>query len=603
MRLLSVVLLRYRSISRLEFEAGPFTVLFGKNNAGKSNILECIYAALIPQGAREVRGDEGGIDLTEGALFVELDPEVRFDKCAAEAVTEPGCDHPRRLSFVGLPDRVGVCLGDPGECVVTEFPEELAGMPWDELHFDILREGPDLHLLMLDWEFARLSWIVAEAFPAITDARAAALPETTGVRNRTWGYGWLERIRDADGASYYRVHPSTIRLADQLSTLATDLLPDFIDGSIDVQIVDPAYWTDRSSRISLHYLRLGEDRGTNSPSDLGHGPARWIAAAVQIALHLMAEYPDLMTLRDAPAKGLSGHVLLADEPEAHLHASAVASIVRWCHRMVAHGFTVIGASHHEEFLRSAGDDLTLVHVTRDSPYDDTAARTLPSARSTRLLELAVDVGMHPASALSIRRAILFVEGPLDEAVLDEYAGIELDAAGVKIVPIHGTKNLEGIVAFELVADLGVRLGILTDATDAATMATRSGRKRSSEERKVLRVLNLAEEKGIPLPAAFGVPEDDLLFALPSDAIRDYLNGPFPGWKELVAECRHELGKGPSDSVDWKSFALERYGLPISTPTGVRDIVRALDLKRVSLPSIRVVIDQIVDWAKQPDAPT
>lgn len=49
--------------------------------------------------------------------------------------------------------------------------------------------------------------------------------------------------------------------------------------------------------------------------------------------------------------------------------------------------------------------------------------------------------MHPASALSIRGAILFIEGPLDEAVLDEYAEIELDAAGVKIIPIHGTKNL------------------------------------------------------------------------------------------------------------------------------------------------------------------
>jgi hypothetical protein len=108
---------------------------------------------------------------------------------------------------------------------------------------------------------------------------------------------------------------------------------------------------------------------------------------------------------------------------------------------------------------------------------------------------------------------------------------------------------------------------------------------------------MATEKGLPPPMMFGVPEDDLLFALPADAIRKYLHGPFPGWKELVAECREALGKGPSDSVDWKSYAREHYGLPITTAAGVRDIVRTLDLNNVPLPSIRGVIDEVVNWAK------
>lgn len=207
--------------------------------------------------------------------------------------------------------------------------------------------------------------------------------------------------------------------------------------------------------------------------------------------------------------------------------------------------------------------------------------------------------MHPATALSLHRAVLFVEGPLDDAVLAEYGGLELDAAGVKILPVHGTKNLEGLVAVELVTELGMRMGILTDATDVDTMGDRSNRKRSSEEKKVLRVLQIAAEKGLPAPKPFGVPEDDLLFALPADAIRDeYLNGgrPFPGWKELVRECRDSLGKGPSDSVNWKAFAHDEYKLPIDSPAGVRDVVRVLDLAGIPLPSIRGVLDQIVAWA-------
>lgn len=95
---------------------------------------------------------------------------------------------------------------------------------------------------------------------------------------------------------------------------------------------------------------------------------------------------------------------------------------------------------------------------------------------------------------------------------------------------------------------------------------------------------------------FGVREADLLHALPVDAIREYLKGPFPDWDDLVPECREILGKGPSDSVNWKLYAREHYGLPIDTAEGVRSVVRALDLQNVQLPSIQTVIDEIVTWA-------
>ena len=128
------------------------------------------------------------------------------------------------------------------------------------------------------------------------------------------------------------------------------------------------------------------------------------------------------------------------------------------------------------------------------------------------------------------------------------------------------------------------------------MQARSGNKRSSEERKILRVLQRAEEEGLPKPAVFGVPEADLLFALPPQAISTYINEPFPEWKELVDECRGSSGKGPSDSVNWKAYAFEKYGVPLTTPGGVRTLVRNLDLAQVPLPSITTVIDEIVKWA-------
>jgi hypothetical protein len=65
------------------------------------------------------------------------------------------------------------------------------------------------------------------------------------------------------------------------------------------------------------------------------------------------------------------------------------------------------------------------------------------------------------------------------------------------------------------------MGILTDHTNPATMGERSNK--------------LFKDKGLPPPTPFGIPEDDLLFALPPDAIRQYLKG-----QRTVRLCRLEV---------------------------------------------------------------
>lgn len=330
----------------------------------------------------------------------------------------------------------------------------------------------------------------------------------------------------------------------------------------------------------------------------GRGTLRWIGVATQLALRIMRGLPHAQSLQDAPLGAFSRHVLFFDEPEAHLHPSAVASIVRWCERLVSYGFNVVTATHHEEFLRASSKTTTLVHVTREADKWTTVTRTLPSSATPLLQDLAVEIGMHPAAVLSLHRAILFVEGPLDTAVLDEFAGPSLDAAGVTMIPIHGTRNLQGLIDSELTTRLGIKMGILTDATDPTTMGERSNNKRSSEEVKVSRLLKLFQDRGLPSPTVFGVIEDDLLFALPVEGIREHIvKGPFPEWKELVAECRQAAGRGASDSVNWKSFALDRYGLDITTGNAVRRVVHCPNFAGVPLPSIRTVVDQIIEWAR------
>lgn len=579
MRLHRLDLDGHRSVECLAFDAGPFTVLFGKNNAGKTNVLETLYGILAPQDNRVIRrthADRGSNPV--GAIHVELEPGLPFDDKVLAAVRSDLTG--ANSSWVAF-TRSELVAGRLEDYFYTD--PELA----DPDHVGAHSDHPGLHALFLNWRFVDLHEQV--------EATIAKLARTE--RQRTRGdWPWLETVRTTEERHAYRVPPATEARVDQLAALATDLLPDFVDGSINAHVTAPALW-GTMPKVLLEYGQRGLTQCADSVDVAGEGAARWIAAAVQIALHLMEEYPGIATMRDLGARAFSGHVLLIDEPEAHLHPAAVASMVRWCHRMVHHGFTVIVASHHEEFLRSAGEDVTLVHITRNPDLVHTSARALPTTATLRLQDLATDIGMHPASILSLHRAVLFVEGPLDEAVLSEYAGLELDAIGVKVIPIHGTKNLEGLIDAEIVSELGIEMGILTDATDPSTMADRSRKKRSSEEKKVLRVIQMAEAKGLPAVKPFGVPESDLLFALPVEAIRNYLKGPFPEWENLVAECRAAEDKSPSDSVNWKAFAEEHYGLPLTTPSGVRDVVRKIDLAGVALPSIRKVVDEIVEWAR------
>jgi predicted ATP-dependent endonuclease of OLD family len=213
-----------------------------------------------------------------------------------------------------------------------------------------------------------------------------------------------------------------------------------------------------------------------------------------------------------------------------------------------------------------------------------------------LQELAEETGMHPATVLSLHRAVLFVEGTLDVAVLQEFAGFSLEAAGVLIIPIGGTNNVYGLIDGEFAPRLGMKVGVLTDNTVVATMDDRSKGDHSHEEKKLLRLLERFEETGATPPKLFGVPEDDLLYALPADAIRELFNPAFPGWQELKREWQAAKERNVQVSKNWKAYAETTYGVPIKESDGVRRVVHMLDLAGVELPSLRSAVDAIIIWA-------
>ena len=83
-------MLEYKSVYWVNFEAGPFTVLFGKNNSGKTNILEALYGTFENRlNERFIRTREDYLGTTGGpggAVCVDLEDGIGFDDEVVAAV-------------------------------------------------------------------------------------------------------------------------------------------------------------------------------------------------------------------------------------------------------------------------------------------------------------------------------------------------------------------------------------------------------------------------------------------------------------------------------------------------------------------------------------
>lgn len=608
MRLLEVTLLGYRSVKFLQFQVAPLTVLFGKNNSGKTNVLEAVYGVLAPdalspenKGRTPARGvsHPDYLERVAGWVVVQLDADLPFDRGMLELRTSIDPDDPyggislpgdqaafisHHDEYAGVYMRSGFTFAELSNLLDRTDPRNVKADLYD-LDFKI-QSRPRARPLFLNWDIDGIGErVIAELIDGEVVGRHPFYPE--------YADPW---VPDSD----------VLECLESFAALATRFLPDFLDGAIGAHVHVPNRWGDKV-RLGITYRERGSDPSTgrriddtNDISELGGGSSRWVAVAIQMALHVITQsdiQPGPSGVKVAPE--YSGHILFLDEPEAHLHPSAVASIVRWCKVRIDDGFNIVLATHHEQFLRMASEDVALVHITRDvGDPSRTQARTQLSSATPLLQELAKETGMHPATVMSLHRAVLFVEGTLDVAVLQELAGFSLDAAGVLIIPIGGTNNLYGLVDGEFAPRLGMKVGVLTDNTVVATMDDRSRGKYSHEERKLVRLLERFEETGATPPKLFGVPEDDLIHALPSVAIREHFNQAFPGWKELVDEWRAAKTAMPQAPRSWKAYAETTYGLQINKPDGVREIVHNLDLAGVELPSVRCAVDAIINWARE-----
>jgi len=193
---------------------------------------------------------------------------------------------------------------------------------------------------------------------------------------------------------------------------------------------------------------------------------------------------------------------------------------------------------------------------------------------------ATEIGLTKADLFLLTRLVVFVEGPHEEAVLTSMFGARLLAAGIRLVPIHGTLNLPALVDSELIDALELPMAIVTDNTNAGRV--RRGQPMSPEEAAVVHWTSEMQAKGIT-PYPLGFSQRDILRYLDDDVCRSHAPT-FPGWDLAWKERPKDVQTGSG----FKPWVTEHYGLDLD-----REAVQRLAAECARLGKIPKALDRLV----------
>ena len=176
-------------------------------------------------------------------------------------------------------------------------------------------------------------------------------------------------------------------IAEEANRVAPSFLRD--QGQIGVEVLPVSVWGPEDRRIRVTFT--GRDGWHRDLRVVGAGTARWAAAAVLLACRRLENGKQVVTDQDgtvisdrddaryiveaARAEPLSQAavrlepadapgVYVIDEPEAHLHPAAIASVRAWLEELAGTATAVLAATHSPMLLDTDSDLTTRVLVQR-----------------------------------------------------------------------------------------------------------------------------------------------------------------------------------------------------------------------------------------------
>ncbi len=317
-------------------------------------------------------------------------------------------------------------------------------------------------------------------------------------------------------------------------------------------------------------------------ADVAHGWRLWFGVALEIAISRLA-------YRETPLP--SADLLLIDEPEQHLHAEATRSISRWLAESTSTRFQTVVATHAPRFAQPIGASSRVVQLLPRTSEVDRHGQTLPSrvvARETPIAEfdeLGRQMGWDSGELVAFYATVLFVEGRVDELLLNELFAIELRAAGILVTPLHGLRKVRGIPHSRVLTRLlpGLRVALMVDAITESKLDELQ--RMNDEELTSIAKTEGGREPGwvaqllLELPAnrrsdlrVVSHGAEDVLALLDDEILTAELRN-YPG---RAASAQALEAKRRSSPKTWKVHMRESYRLPTEPEQEDRFVRRAID---------------------------
>ena len=443
---------------------------------------------------------------------------------------------------------------------------------------------------------------------------------------RYWPDPWLETrspegepvlpifFNSYDKGNWVRVRHSVLATARIIESEANLIAPDFIksQGKIGIEILPVSVWGPGQHRVRATFTEFGADQ--RDLRVVGAGTGRWAAAAIRLACRrletgrqvvadvsgrlvddrderrpiVQKAYSEPLTQTSVWLETSSPPaVYIVDEPEAHLHPAALQSIQKWLSQLAETAAMVLVATHSVALLDCPSELAHRVLVVRNG--DTTMLRPMTGALGEELGLVSETLGLTKGELLLMTRLALFVEGPHDQIILDEWFGQDLRAAGVRVFPVHGARNLLGLAESEIIAALGIRMATLTDETSVARVA--SGAPLTTGEIAVARLIDEAKRAGFKVHAV-GLRQPDILYYL-DEAICRKVAPKFPGW-QIAVNGWVSSGKRGS----WKHWVASKYRLPLSRDD-IGDLARECRMQHKIPAELSRVVNGLIAYTATP----
>lgn len=430
---------------------------------------------------------------------------------------------------------------------------------------------------------------------------------------------WLEEAVEGEPEEGYRLRTGLRAAVSAVESEANRIAPNFLveEGArVQISVVEPPLWP-REGRLNIRYVRHGRELALG---DVGEGSRRWIAVTIREACRTLAAahretvvLPDGTLYRDTPAAldaalereeayplelesieyslPPSPGLLIVDEPELHLHPTAVADVRRWLEQRANSGLQVIAATHAPQLLDVDSELAEHLYVT--ATPGGTAVARVGHKLIEYLEQAAVDNGLNIGDVLQLVRVLAVVEGKHDVEVIEHFYAEELRRSRALLLRLEGTGNSLALVDSDYLTRQQLPLRVMFDNVGASPLK-RGRQLDSSEERAARRLGELADERGLDVTFIPFEPPD-IICALPEPAVRRaYPQAAFTGWDPIVNKWRSLGASTHRPAGGFKQWVLTEIGLPKVRPTTfLRDVLLACETHERPSPHLERAVRELL----------